>query len=96
MLVRVLFSCMSPNVWRRSSLISAVSLISSSLISAVSLISRVSPHRKAPTFKSFEERVGTLKTKMSPSPSATDPEEQNLSPATEALLTEPPQDPPMN
>uniref|UniRef100_H2UK25 Tumor protein D52 n=1 Tax=Takifugu rubripes TaxID=31033 RepID=H2UK25_TAKRU len=52
--------------------------------------------RKAPTFKSFEERVGTLKTKMSPSPSATDPEEQNLSPATEALLTEPPQDPPMN
>lgn len=46
--------------------------------------------RKAPTFKSFEEKVGTLKTKMSPSPSAANPGEQSSSgPASEALLPDP-------
>ncbi|XP_073319426.1 tumor protein D52 isoform X1 [Pagrus major] len=47
--------------------------------------------RNAPTFKSFEERVETLKTKISPSPSATNPGDQEEgSPTTsETLLNQP-------
>ncbi|XP_074542355.1 tumor protein D52 isoform X3 [Halichoeres trimaculatus] len=51
--------------------------------------------RNAPTFKSFEEKVETLKTKMSPSPSTTtptsSPEVQNSDTptTTESLLTQP-------
>ncbi|XP_058475327.1 tumor protein D52 isoform X1 [Solea solea] len=57
--------------------------------------------RNAPTFKSFEEKVETLKTKMTPPASATDPEEPDNSGATpESLLTQPEDSPtqemPMN
>ncbi|KAG7237767.1 hypothetical protein INR49_031779 [Caranx melampygus] len=46
--------------------------------------------RNAPTFKSFEEKVETLKTKMTPSPSTTDPGNQEPSGQTsESLLSEP-------
>ncbi|KAM6974509.1 tumor protein D52 isoform 2-T2 [Tautogolabrus adspersus] len=42
--------------------------------------------RNAPTFKSFEGRVETLKTKISPSASTTDPGDQNSdTPTTESL-----------
>nr|XP_043908417.1 tumor protein D52 isoform X1 [Solea senegalensis] len=57
--------------------------------------------RNAPTFKSFEEKVETLKTKMTPPASATDPEEPDNNGATpESLLTQPEDSPtqemPMN
>ncbi|KAM9823651.1 tumor protein D52 [Neosynchiropus ocellatus] len=57
--------------------------------------------RNAPTFKSFEERVGTLKTRMSPSAPAGDTGDQtSTSPSSESLLTQPEalpgQDPPMH
>ncbi|CAJ1083467.1 tumor protein D52 isoform X2 [Xyrichtys novacula] len=60
--------------------------------------------RNAPTFKSFEEKVETLKTKMSPSASNTpsNPEDQNSDTptTTESLLTQPEDSPtpetPMN
>ncbi|KAA8585826.1 tumor protein D52 isoform X2 [Etheostoma spectabile] len=46
--------------------------------------------RNAPTFKSFEEKVETLKTKMSPSASTSNPGEQdNASDTTESLLSQP-------
>ncbi|XP_035849015.1 tumor protein D52 isoform X2 [Sander lucioperca] len=44
--------------------------------------------RNAPTFKSFEEKVETLKTKMSPSASTSNPGEQD-SATTESLLSQP-------
>ncbi|XP_039676109.1 tumor protein D52 isoform X3 [Perca fluviatilis] len=44
--------------------------------------------RNAPTFKSFEEKVETLKTKMSPSASTSNPGEQE-SATTESLLSQP-------
>ncbi|XP_051247385.1 tumor protein D52 isoform X2 [Dicentrarchus labrax] len=46
--------------------------------------------RNAPTFKSFEEKVETLKTKMTPSASTTNPGDQDSSsPTTESLLDQP-------
>ncbi|XP_035537271.1 tumor protein D52 isoform X1 [Morone saxatilis] len=46
--------------------------------------------RNAPTFKSFEEKVETLKTKMTPSASTTNPDdEDSSSPTTESLLDQP-------
>ncbi|XP_034747406.1 tumor protein D52 isoform X2 [Etheostoma cragini] len=46
--------------------------------------------RNAPTFKSFEEKVETLKTKMSPSASTSNPGEQDSpSATTESLLSQP-------
>ncbi|XP_044191446.1 tumor protein D52 isoform X1 [Thunnus albacares] len=48
----------------------------------------------APTFKSFEEKVETLKTKMSPSTSTTNPGEQDSgNPTTESLLDQPEEPP---
>ncbi|XP_042291992.1 tumor protein D52 isoform X1 [Thunnus maccoyii] len=48
----------------------------------------------APTFKSFEEKVETLKTKMSPSTSTTNPGEQDSGiPTTESLLDQPEEPP---
>ncbi|XP_059206312.1 tumor protein D52 isoform X2 [Centropristis striata] len=57
--------------------------------------------RNAPTFKSFEEKVETLKTKMTPAASTTDPGDQDRgSPTSETLLSppegSPTQDTPMN
>ncbi|XP_044191447.1 tumor protein D52 isoform X2 [Thunnus albacares] len=50
--------------------------------------------RNAPTFKSFEEKVETLKTKMSPSTSTTNPGEQDSgNPTTESLLDQPEEPP---
>ncbi|XP_063755513.1 tumor protein D52 isoform X3 [Eleginops maclovinus] len=55
--------------------------------------------RNAPTFKSFEEKVETLKTKISPPPSTSSPGEQD-GPSNESLLTvpedSPTQETPMN
>uniref|UniRef100_UPI0037E98F9E tumor protein D52 isoform X1 n=2 Tax=Semicossyphus pulcher TaxID=241346 RepID=UPI0037E98F9E len=46
--------------------------------------------RNAPTFKSFEEKVETLKTKMSPAASTSNPGEQDSdTPTPETLLTQP-------
>ncbi|XP_070702337.1 tumor protein D52 isoform X1 [Pempheris klunzingeri] len=46
--------------------------------------------RNAPTFKSFEEKVETLKTKISPSASTTTPDNQDSSSSTaESLLSQP-------
>ncbi|KAL6099744.1 tpd52 [Pungitius sinensis] len=46
--------------------------------------------RNAPTFKSFEEKVETLKTKMSPTPSAGDPgQEDSNDPAGDTLIPQP-------
>ncbi|XP_029938098.1 tumor protein D52-like isoform X1 [Salarias fasciatus] len=47
--------------------------------------------RNAPTFKSFEERVETLKTKMSPSASSSDPANQDDGPppTSDPLLPQP-------
>uniref|UniRef100_A0A3P8WL65 Tumor protein D52 n=1 Tax=Cynoglossus semilaevis TaxID=244447 RepID=A0A3P8WL65_CYNSE len=46
--------------------------------------------RKAPTFKTFEEKVETLKTKMTPSASTTNTtEESSSSPPSDTLLTPP-------
>ncbi|KAM9340482.1 tumor protein D52 [Symphorus nematophorus] len=57
--------------------------------------------RNAPTFKSFEEKVETLKTKMTTSASSTNPSNQDTgSPTTESLLSQPEDSPtqetPMN
>ncbi|KAM8883873.1 tumor protein D52 isoform 1-T1 [Synchiropus picturatus] len=57
--------------------------------------------RNAPTFKSFEERVGTLKTRMSPSAPGGDTGDQtSTSPSSESLLAQPEalpsQEPPMH
>ncbi|CAN9503953.1 unnamed protein product [Ophioblennius macclurei] len=51
--------------------------------------------RNAPTFKNLEERVETLKTKMSPSASASDPANQDAStlPAGEPMFPQPPDSP---
>ncbi|XP_037330654.1 tumor protein D52 isoform X3 [Pungitius pungitius] len=46
--------------------------------------------RNAPTFKSFEEKVETLKTKMSPTPSAGDPgQEDSNDPTGDTLIPQP-------
>ncbi|XP_075961768.1 tumor protein D52 isoform X1 [Anarhichas minor] len=46
--------------------------------------------RNAPTFKSFEEKVETLKTKMTPSASTGDPDQQDSDgPATDTLISQP-------
>ncbi|XP_023268083.1 tumor protein D52 isoform X2 [Seriola lalandi dorsalis] len=46
--------------------------------------------RNAPTFKSFEEKVETLKTKMTPAASTSDPGDQEpSSQTTESLLSQP-------
>ncbi|XP_071355660.1 tumor protein D52 isoform X2 [Trachinotus anak] len=46
--------------------------------------------RNAPTFKSFEEKVETLKTKMTPAASTSDPGDQDpSSQTTESLLSQP-------
>ncbi|XP_070777473.1 tumor protein D52 isoform X3 [Enoplosus armatus] len=51
--------------------------------------------RNAPTFKSFEEKVETLKTKMSPSASTSNPDDQDSgSPTTPESLLDQPEDPP--
>ncbi|KAM6904296.1 tumor protein D52 isoform 2-T2 [Lycodopsis pacificus] len=57
--------------------------------------------RNAPTFKSFEEKVETLKTKMTPSASTGDPDQQDSDgPATDTFISQPDgsatQDTPMN
>ncbi|XP_040909543.1 tumor protein D52 isoform X1 [Toxotes jaculatrix] len=50
--------------------------------------------RNAPTFKSFEEKVETLKTKMTPSASTSNPSDEDSSgPTTESPLSQP-EDPP--
>ena len=46
--------------------------------------------RNAPTFKSFEEKVETLKTKMSPPASSTNPDNQDAAnPSTDTLSSQP-------
>ncbi|KAK2830400.1 hypothetical protein Q5P01_018331 [Channa striata] len=46
--------------------------------------------RNAPTFKSFEEKVETLKTKMTPSPSSSNADDQDdSSPSNEPLVNQP-------
>ncbi|KAM3596918.1 uncharacterized protein V6R79_022882 [Siganus canaliculatus] len=46
--------------------------------------------RNAPTFKSFEEKMETFKTKMSPTAPTPNPSDQDQSgPSTESLLTQP-------
>ncbi|XP_068584635.1 tumor protein D52 isoform X1 [Cebidichthys violaceus] len=46
--------------------------------------------RNAPTFKSFEEKVETLKTKMTPSASTGDPDQQDSDgPTTKTLISQP-------
>lgn len=56
--------------------------------------------RNAPTFKSLEEKVETLKTKMTPSASGTPVKEDDSSPTDESLISppegSPTQDAPMN
>lgn len=50
--------------------------------------------RNAPTFKSFEEKVETLKTKMSPSASTTNPTDQgDATPNSQESLLSEPEDP---
>ncbi|XP_074542354.1 tumor protein D52 isoform X2 [Halichoeres trimaculatus] len=86
------------NAYRRTSeTLSQAGLKATAAFSNVgSAISRkLEDVRNAPTFKSFEEKVETLKTKMSPSPSTTtptsSPEVQNSDTptTTESLLTQP-------
>uniref|UniRef100_H3DK89 Tumor protein D52 n=1 Tax=Tetraodon nigroviridis TaxID=99883 RepID=H3DK89_TETNG len=80
---------------RTSETLSQASLKATAAFSSVgSVLSRkLEDVRKAPTFKNLEEKVGTLKTKMSPS-SAPGPVEPPGGPASEALLPEPEGPPP--
>ncbi|XP_042363073.1 tumor protein D52 [Plectropomus leopardus] len=89
------------NAYRRTSeTLSQASLKATAAFSNVgSAISRkLEDVRNAPTFKSFEERVETLKTKISPSASNSNPDIS--SPTTESLLSppegSPTQETPMN
>ncbi|KAG7500261.1 hypothetical protein JOB18_013472 [Solea senegalensis] len=88
---------------RTSETLSQASLKASAAFSNVgsAITRKLEDVRNAPTFKSFEEKVETLKTKMTPPASATDPEEPDNNGATpESLLTQPEDSPtqemPMN
>lgn len=77
---------------RTSETLSQASLKATAAFSNVgSVISRkLEDVRNAPTFKTLGEKVETLKTKISPSTSTTNPEDQDSSgPTTESLLAEP-------
>ncbi|XP_008329908.1 tumor protein D52 [Cynoglossus semilaevis] len=77
---------------RTSETLSQASLKATAAFSNVgSAISRkLEDVRKAPTFKTFEEKVETLKTKMTPSASTTNTtEESSSSPPSDTLLTPP-------
>ncbi|XP_022603061.1 tumor protein D52 isoform X2 [Seriola dumerili] len=77
---------------RTSETLSQASLKATAAFSNVgSAISRkLEDVRNAPTFKSFEEKVETLKTKMTPAASTSDPGDQEpSSQTTESLLSQP-------
>lgn len=77
---------------RTSETLSQASLKATAAFSNVgSAISRkLEDVRNAPTFKTLGEKVETLKTKISPSVSTTDPDDQDsANPTTESLLTQP-------
>ncbi|XP_041665819.1 tumor protein D52 isoform X2 [Cheilinus undulatus] len=92
------------NAYRRTSeTLSQASLKATAAFSNVgtAISKKLEDVRNAPTFKSFEEKVETLKTKMSPSASTsstTNPSEQNSdTPAAESLPeNSPTPEPPMN
>lgn len=92
----------SSAVRRTSETLSHAGLVASAAFSnmGTAISRKLEDVRNAPTFKSFEERVGTLKTKMGSSAAAGDTGDQTSSPSSESLLPQPEalpsQEPPMH
>ncbi|XP_027143173.1 tumor protein D52 [Larimichthys crocea] len=81
-----------PPPWRTSETLSQAGLKATAAFSNVgsAISKKLEDVRNAPTFKSFEEKVETLKTKMSPPASSTNPDNQDAAnPSTDTLSSQP-------